>query len=107
MLIEGLTVNPKRGAAGTLFHVNVRTRTAAGVLTTPGTSIKFGFYDPAGTLTALTAMTTDSAGVHSYAVASTTAFVTGEYRLYVEAIHTDGTSPLITERGDPRNFEVY
>lgn len=109
MLIGGLTVSPKRVTAGGIVHVYVETRagTAAGALTTPGTSIKVGFFDPSGDAVALTAMTTGSAGTHTYAYQTVTSKEPGFYRLYVEAIHTDGTSILITELGDPRNFEVY
>lgn len=109
MLIEGLTANPKRVAAGGLVHLNFRTRAATtGALTNAGTSAKIGFFDPSGTAVSLSsAITPDSTGVYSYAYQTVTSKVPGEYRIYVETIHTDGTSDLITERGDPRNFEVY
>ncbi len=106
MLIEGVTANPKRVNAGSLVHIGCRTRNAAGTLTTPGTTYKVGFYDPSGDLVALTAMTVDSTGVLSYPYATVTSKEAGEYRLYFEMVHTDGTTTLITELGDPRNFEV-
>lgn len=109
MLIGALTVTPKRVAAGGLVHVYVETRagTAAGALTNPGTSIKFGFYDPSGDLTALATMTTGSTGTHTLAIQTATTSEPGERRPYVQAVHTDGTSELITKHGDERNFEVY
>lgn len=108
MLIEGLTANPKRVAAGGIVHLNFRTRTFAGVLTNAGTSAKIGFFDPSGDAIALSsAITPTATGTYDYAYQTVTSKEPGSYRLYVEAIHTDGTSNLITELGDPRNFEVY
>ena len=108
MIIGAVTVTPKRVPAGGLVHIYCETRagTAAGTLTTPGTSMKFGYYDPSGDLTALASMTAGSTGIYTLAIQTATTSEPGERRMYFQAIHTDGTSELITERGDARNWEV-
>ena len=106
MLIAPIASNPKRVTAGSLVVISCETRTAAGVLTTPGTSISLLIYGPGGaTDRTSVAMVTSSAGIHSYAFAFPTTVPSGERTLEVIAIHTDGTSRVRTEPGNAANFE--
>lgn len=107
MLIYPVVSAPKRVPAGSIVTVACETRTAAGVLTTPGTSIKVRIYEANGTVAqALTAMTTASAGVHSYNYATVTTKAGGEYLIEIEAVHTDGTTLFRSKPGMACNFEV-
>ena len=107
MIIAPVVSNPRRFIAGGLVVVSTETRTNAGVLTTPGTSISIILYTPTGaTGQASTAMTTASAGVHSYTFAAPTTKDPGEWTIEIVAVHTDGTSRFRSEPGSACNFEV-
>lgn len=107
MIIAPIVSNPKRVTAGGLVVVSCETRTAAGVLTTPGTSISVLIYGPSGaTDRTSVAMVTSSAGIHSYAFAVPTTIPSGERTIEIIAVHTDGTSKVRTEPGNAANFEV-
>lgn len=107
MIISPVVSSPRRIPADGLVVISCETRTNAGVLTTPATSIKVTLFDKFGaTAQAAVAMTTSSAGIHSYAWQCTTAKPGGEYTIRVEAIHSDGTSTFRSEPGSSCNFEV-
>jgi hypothetical protein len=107
MLIYPVASNPKRVPAGGIVVVSCETRSSAGVLTTPGTSIKITIYDPSGaTAKTATAMTAGSTGIYSYTYDTVTTRLGGEYTFQIETVHTDGTSLYRTNPGNAANFEV-
>ena len=107
MIIAPIASNPKRVTAGGLVVVSCETRTNAGVLTTPGTSISIIIYGPGGaTDQSSVAMTAGSTGIYSYTYQTVTTKPSGERTVEIIAVHTDGTSKVRSVPGDACNFEV-
>ena len=107
MIIAPVVSNPRRSIAGGLIVVSTETRSNAGVLTTPGTSIKITLFDPTGaTAQAATDMTAGSTGIYTYTYQLVTTKNPGEYTILITVISGDGTSIFRSEPGSACNFEV-
>ena len=107
MIIAPIASNPKRVTAGGLVVISCETRTNAGVLTTPGTSISIIIYGPGGATDQTSAsMTTGSTGIHTYTYQTVTTKPSGERTVEIIAVHTDGSSRVRSVPGDACNFEV-
>ena len=107
MNITPITCTPRKVPAGGMVNISCSTYSSAGVLTTPGTSIKVRIYDPSGNvLLALAAMTTTSAGVHNYNYQTVVTHIPGECGVEIQAVHTDGTTIMRSKPGDPFTFIV-
>ena len=107
MIISPVVSNPRYLIAGGLVVVSCETRSNAGVLTTPGTSIQITLFDPTGaTAQAATGMTAGSTGIYTYTYQTVVTKNPGIYTILITVIHTDGTSIFRSEVGWPCNFEV-